>query len=158
MKKKLKKNNFINFSKNFKKINSKNLEELNNVSKNNNFNSRFCLHEKIHDKQQEMIICQKQDLSYPPKKIIKSDQSFLILKGKLLIIIFDNYGKIKDKIILSKNNNIYLRVKKNTFHCDIPLTPFSIHLEIKNCIFNKNINKIAKFKFDQMKVISKLKY
>ena len=59
MEKKLKKNNFINFSKNFKKINSKNLEELNNITKNNNFNSRFCLHEKFHDKQQEMIICQK---------------------------------------------------------------------------------------------------
>jgi cupin fold WbuC family metalloprotein len=158
MKKKLKKNNFITFNNNFKIINLKNLEDLKNVSKNNSFNSRFCLHEKIHDKQQEMIICQKQNLSYPPKKIIKSDQSFLILKGKLLIIIFDNYGRIKNKVILSKDKNMYLRVKKNTFHCDIPLTPYSIHLEIKNCIFNKNTNKVAKFKFDPMKVISQLKY
>ena len=41
-----------------------------------------------------------------------------------------------------------LRVKKNTFHCDIPLSKFAIHYESKNCKFNKFTKKIAKFKFN----------
>ena len=158
MKKKYKKANFIKFNQNFKTINLKDLKNLKRNSKNNNINSRFCLHEQNNDRQQEMIICQKKHLFFPPKKNIKSDQSFFILEGKLLVIIFDNFGKIKKKILLSKNKNLCVRVKKNTYHCDIPLTSISIHLETKNCIFNQNVNKIAKFDFDPKKILKKLKH
>ena len=99
-----------------------------------------------------MIICQKKNNFFPPKKNTVSDQTFFILEGKLLIVIFDKIGNITSKTILSKNSNLMVRVKKNVYHCDIPLSNFAIHLEIKNCIFNNKVNKIAKFKFDMKKI------
>ena len=160
MKKKLKnkfqKAIFLNYKKQIKEVDSKMFLRLLDQCKKNNSNARYCLHKKKNDKQQEMIICQKQNLFFPPKKNTKSDQSFLILYGKLLIIIFDNKGRIISKTILSKNKKIFARVKKDSFHCDIPITPFSIHLETKNCIFNKNVNKIAEFNFDRKKILKRL--
>ena len=156
MKKNFKKNSFVKFEKNSKIISSKDLKILKKNSKKNNINTRYCLHSINGDKHQEMIIYQKKNLFFPPKKNTKSDQSFFIIEGKLLIIIFDNYGKIKKKIILSKNKNLYARIKKNTYNCDIPLTSYSIHLETKNCIFNKNVNKFAKFNFNYKKIINNL--
>ena len=50
-----------------------------------------------------MIIVQTKYNSFPPKKNTKSDQTFfLILKGKLLILTFNNKGKIVSSNILSK--------------------------------------------------------
>ena len=148
---------YLEFESNVKEVNSKMLLKILNSSKKKNMNIRYCLHNKRNDKQQEMVICQKQKLFFPPKKNTKSDQTFLILYGKLLIIIFNSQGKIIKKIILSKNNKIMARVKKNIYHCDIPLTNYSIHLETKNSIFDKNLNKFAKFDFNRDKMLKNLK-
>lgn len=144
---KAKKNIFVGYKNNYKIINWIDINRLIELSKLSKSNSRYCLHNKSNDKHQEMVIVQKKENYFPPKKNTFSDQSFLLLKGKLLIIIFNSEGKIKNKIILSKNN-FYLRVKKNTYHCDIPLTNYSVHLETKNCLFTKKTNKLARFKFN----------
>ena len=148
---------FLKYNSKIKEINSKMIARLLTHCKKNNSNIRYCLHKDKGDKHQEMIICQKQDLFFPPKKNPKSDQTFLILRGKLLLIIFNTNGKIIKKIVLSKSKNISARVKKNVYHCDIPITNFSIHLETKNCLFNKNVNKLAKFNFDRIKILKNLK-
>tara|TARA_B100001057_G_scaffold485295_1_gene564783 strand:+ start:313 stop:786 length:474 start_codon:yes stop_codon:yes gene_type:complete len=121
----------------------------------NHRSARLCLHRNIKDKHQEMIIAQKKFNFFPPKKNTESDQTFLILKGVLLIIIFDYKGNIKKKIKLSNKHNLLARVKKNTFHCDIPISKFSIHLETKNTIFNSKVNKLANFPFQFNKKIIK---
>ena len=103
-----------------------------------------------------MVICQKQKLFFPPKNT-KSDQTFLILYGKLLIIIFNSQGKIiKKNYFIKKIIKLWLG-KKNIYHCDIPLTNYSIHLETKNSIFDKNLNKFAKFDFNRDKMLKNLK-
>ena len=158
MKKKYKKYRiakFLSFKKNTKIII---INDLSKLKKKTNFdleNKRICLHNRKHDKQQEMIICQKKNNFFPPKKNTVSDQSFLILEGKLLIVTFDELGNITSKTLLSKNSNLFIRVKKNTYHCDIPISNTAIHLEIKNCIFNHKVNKIAKFHFDPKKILFK---
>ena len=153
MQRKLKNKNsiFVNYTNNYKNINTTNIKKLIKLSEFSKSNSRYCLHKKTNDKHQEMIIVQKKGKYFPPKKNSLSDQSFLLLKGKLLIIIFSSKGKIKKKIILTKDN-FYLRVKKNTYHCDIPLTNYSIHLETKNCLFTNKTNKLARFKFNYKKI------
>ena len=143
-----KKVNYLSYLNNYKMINKKKLSTIKNFFLKTKENSRICLHQNIDDTHQEMIILQKKHSYFPPKKNIKSDQTFFIIEGQLMVIIFDNKGNIKSKIILSKKNNLMLRVKKNTFHCDIPLSKFAIHYESKNCQFNKFTNKLAKFKFN----------
>lgn len=147
-----KKAKFIFFKNNIKVANVKDIKILKKKLIKNKLNNRLCFHNKNNDKQQEMIVCQKKGMFFPPKKNTVSDQSFLILEGKLLIIIFDKIGKIKKKIILSRNDNIFARIKKNIYHCDIPLTKISIHLETKNCLFDNNTNRLAKFDFDLKKI------
>lgn len=149
---KSKKAKFLTFKKNVKIIKYNDLLKLKKKTDKELQNKRICLHEQTNDRQQEMIICQKKNNFFPPKKNIVSDQTFFILEGKLLIVIFDKIGNITSKTILSKNSNLMVRVKKNVYHCDIPLSNFAIHLEIKNCIFNNKVNKIAKFKFDMKKI------
>ena len=144
---KVKNNIFVDYKNNYKLINWKNIKKLINLTKLTKSNSRYCLHKKNKDKHQEMLIVQKKGKFFPPKKNVFSDQSFLLLKGRLLIIIFSSKGRIKKKIILSKKD-FYLRIKKNTYHCDIPLTNYSVHLETKNCLFTKKTNKLASFKFN----------
>jgi cupin fold WbuC family metalloprotein len=158
MKKKYKKYSkatFLSFEKNVKIINFKDLSKLKKKTIFDCENKRFCLHNQKKDRQQEMIICQKKNNFFPPKKNTISDQSFLILEGKLLIVTFDKFGNITSKILLSKNSNLFARVKKNTYHCDIPMSNIAIHLETKNCIFNNKVNKIAKFHFDPKRILLK---
>lgn len=76
----------------------------------------------------------------------------MIIEGKLMVLTFNSVGKIMSKVILSKNENLITRVKKNIYHCDIPITNYSIHLETKNCKFNKKTNKLAKFNFKLPKI------
>ena len=109
--KKKNKINFLNYNL-FKKIISQ--KHINFLIKNFNkgISSRICLHNNNNDKHQEMIILQKKYNFFPPKKNSKSDQTFLILKGKLLILIFDNKGKIKSKTLLHPKKTLLARVKK----------------------------------------------
>ena len=146
--KKINKASYLKYVKNIKLINLKSLISLNKKILTSNFNQRLCLHKNVKDTHQEMVIIQHKNNFFPPKKNTKSDQTFFILKGKLLILIFNSKGKILSRTILSKKNNLLIRVKKNTYHCDIPLTKIAIHLETKNCKFDKSTNKLAKFKFD----------
>jgi len=106
--------------------------------------ARIILHHKF-PKQQEMIIAQKKHYYFPVKKNTQSDQSFTILIGKLLILIFDKKGRIKQKILLSKKNNLMCRVKKGTYHCDISLSKFAVHLESKSGVFTKKTNSFGDF-------------
>lgn len=143
---------FVNFFKNNKILKKKNLIELKKIFKNSKKNSRICLHKDVNDYHQEMIIIQGKNKFFPPKKNTKSDQTFMIVEGKLMVLTFNSVGKIMSKVILSKNENLMTRVKKNIYHCDIPITNYSIHLETKNCKFNKKTNKLAKFNFKLPKI------
>ena len=102
-------------------------------------------------KKQKLSLSKYKKLTKSWKKNIKSDQTFHIISGKLKIIIFDKIGKIKKKIILSPSTNLYARIKKGVYFCDIAMTDKTLHLETKNCIYNDNTNKLASFKFDEKK-------
>ena len=145
-----KKNYEYNLNKDIKIFNKKEINKI--INKYKKLNSyRICFHKNSSDKHQEMIIYQKKGYYYPPKKNTKSDQTFHIISGKLKIIIFDKIGKIKKKIILSPSTNLYARIKKGVYFCDIAMTDKTLHLETKNCIYNDNTNKFASFKFDEKK-------
>ena len=87
------------------------------------------------------------------KKNLVSDQTFFIISGQLLIVTFDAKGKVKSKIILSKKENLIARIKKNTYHVDIPISNRTIHFETKKSKFDPKNNKFAKFDFNLSSVI-----
>ena len=108
---------------------------------------RVCFHNNISDPHQEMLISQKKLSFYPPKKNISTDQTFLIIKGKLMILIFDSKGKILEKVLLSKKKNYICRVKKNIYHCDVPLSNNTIHYESNNHSFKTRKIRFLKKKY-----------
>jgi cupin fold WbuC family metalloprotein len=151
----LKKNvNFLKNKKAVKLISKKLLDNLTSFSyKTNNRACRICLHNNNNDEHQEMVILQKKYKYFPPKKNLVSDQTFFIISGQLLIVTFDAKGKVKSKIILSKKENLIARIKKNTYHVDIPISNRTIHFETKKSKFDPKNNKFAKFDFNLSSVI-----
>ena len=133
----------MTYNKNFTIVDQKKIKKIKSKLSSKN-SARIILHNR-KSSQQEMLIAQKKYYFYPVKKNIQSDQTFTIISGRLLILIFNNHGKLKKKIFLSKNKNIICRVKKNTYHCDISLSKFSLHLETKHGLFTKKTNYIGNF-------------
>lgn len=60
------------------------------------------------------------------------DETFIILRGKLGIIVFDNDGGISEKILLdAKGDNIGVDLPSRTFHTAISLEEGTIFFEAK---------------------------
>lgn len=137
-----------------KLISKKLLDNLTSFSyKKNDRACRICMHNDNNDEHQEMVILQKKYKYFPPKKNLVSDQTFFIISGKLLIVTFDAKGKVKSKIVLSRKENLVARIKKNTYHADIPISSRTIHFETKKSKFDPKNNKFAKFDFKLSSVI-----
>ena len=82
---------------------------------------------------QESIIATKGYRYFRPHKHpAGKNKTYHILKGKLLIVIFDNEGKIKSRVMLSdkKNGNKIFRLKSNIYSYLIPITKMSIWHEV----------------------------
>ena len=62
-----------------------------------------------------------------PHKHLKKGETYHLIKGKMVCVIFSNSGKIKDaKLILP--NSIF-RTPINTYHTQIPLSNYVIYHE-----------------------------
>lgn len=94
---------------------------------------RFCLHSHENEMLQESIIATKGYRYFRPHKhSTGKNKTYHLLKGEILIVIFDNKGKVKKRVILSdkKNGNIIFRLKSNTYSNLIPITRTSIWHEV----------------------------
>ena len=126
-----------------------------NYFKVNKEDVRICLHQKLSDKNHDMIILQSKNNFYKPHKHIFKTETYHVMHGRILFLIFNNKGNITNKIILNKNE--LFRTPYNTYHTMLPLTRFVIYHESKSgpfvrgkdSIFPKWINK-----FDSKKKIT----
>ena len=109
---------------------------------------RFNFHKNINDEDQLMMIWQKKNYYYPPKKFLDSHKIYILIKGKLNVYIFDHKGNVKQTHYLSKSNNI-CRIKKNVYHADIANTNISIHCEVTNHSFNGRKIKFLSSKYNK---------
>jgi len=127
--------------------------------KKNNSDLRVCLHQNPLDKHHDMIILQQKKNFYKPHKHKSKAETYHMISGKMIVIIFKNDGKIlNSKIIGGKD---VFRVPSNTFHTMIPLTKYVIYHENKNGPFIRKgdsiyPNWINKFP-DQSSLLKKLK-
>ena len=90
---------------------------------------RYIFHKNKKDKDQLMMIWQKKDYYFPPKKFLDSQKLYFLNKGRLNIYIFDAGGKLLQTHKLSKDNPV-CKVKKNVYHADVAKSSYAIHCEV----------------------------
>ena len=105
------------------------------LSKDNFYRINF--HKSNKDVLQVMLMFYKKNFIYPPHYSINKTESFSVIKGKFKIIFYKKNKKIKKSIILEKKNLIY-KLNKNMFHKIIPLSNYSIALEVLDGPYKKN--------------------
>ena len=66
-----------------------------------------------------------------PEKHTYTTESHTIIEGRLLIIIFNDVGNIKEVFELSKNKFHSYRMDTNVYHMSIPLTEQVVYYEAK---------------------------
>ena len=129
---KIKNNKSVNFYS--KKFLYKHLKKF--ISSKENFH-RINIHKSENDIVHIMLMFYKKKFEYPPHYSRNKTESFSVIKGKFKIIFYDKGKKIKKTIILEKKNLIY-KLNKNIFHKIIPLSNYSIALEVLDGPYIKN--------------------
>lgn len=102
---------------------------------------RICLNSSAKNKFHQMIIFQKNTYIPKIKKEVKKDKSFILLKGRQKIRIYNKNKKVIQKIYLNKDNFICW-IPKNTFYDNLSLSKYSIHIESLSGPFYGNKDRV----------------
>ncbi len=116
------------------------IDFLNYFSKKFNQDTRVCFHKNYKDKLQDMILIQHYMNFYKPHKHLNGYDTYNVIDGKLGVVTFNDYGKIKNSLLLKKNN-VY-KTPTNMFHVTIPISKKVIYHEYKSGKFNRKTNCI----------------
>lgn len=112
---------------------------------------RICLHKNSSSIHHDMIILQKKNNFYRPHKHLKKGETYHIIFGSMICLLFNNKGKILKKCFLKKDN--IFRTPVNTFHTMIPTSRYVIYHESKLGPFLKKRDSIFPKWADKMKNI-----
>lgn len=121
---------------------------INDSLKNKLKRSRICTHKKPRSKIHEMFIAILKDSYIKPHKHLTKDESYLLIKGKLEIVIFNEKGRIKEIIYMSstgKHKKLYFKVPKNTMHTIVIKSKYVVIKEVTEGPFNKKNDVFANF-------------
>ena len=152
--------------KNFITIDKKFIDVLKRECSNSEKNmSRLLMHLSTEDNVQEMLICFGKKTLIPPNKSSNKSESLHVIEGKLLLIIFDDNGKVNNKIIMKPygdNESFFIyRFNKCEWHTMIALTDNVVVHEILEGPFAKSENEIPiwipKNRSDLKKFLEKIK-
>jgi len=110
---------------------------------------RICLHKNSSSIHHDMIILQKKKNFYKPHKHLKKGETYHIITGSMICLLFNNKGKIVKKCLIKKNN--IFRTPINTFHTMIPTSNYVIYHESKLGPFLKKGDSIFPKWADQIK-------
>jgi len=104
-----------------------------NVSSRKRMNYNF--HTQLDDPLQRMLNCLEPDTYVQPHKHENPDkvEAFILLKGKILVIEFNNDGQVASHAILEAGTGVYgAEIAPRIFHCIIALEPGSVVYEVKD--------------------------
>ena len=118
---------------------------------------RICLHKNNKSKHHDMIILQQQKNFYKPHKHKLKGETYHIISGSMICIIFKDSGEIQKSFILKKNN--IFRTPINRYHTMIPLSKYVIFHESRTGPFLKSDSNFPNWnkKFENKKNIDILK-
>ena len=111
--------------------------------KSNNFTKqvRICFNSSAKSNLHQMLIVQPSNIENPIKQHPIKDKSYIFLKGKEDINIFNKSGKLIKKIRLNSRNPIVWLPKK-TWHNNISISKYSIHIETISGPFSRKKDRI----------------
>lgn len=144
----------------FPKLSKKDINFLiKKAKKNRKKIIRFCVHKSKKDKIHQMFIVHPKNYLIKPH-CHKQEESMLVIKGIVDVIIFDNFGNIKDTIKMGDSLSgkiFYYKLPKNTFHTLIIKSNNLFFLEIAHGPFKKENMKIPNWSksFDLKSILKK---
>lgn len=95
--------------------------------------ARFCMHLSHDDAIQEMVIALTKKTYIRPHRHPNKTESVHIIEGDLIIVFFDDLGKVEKQIYLSANNKdipFLYRLSTPFWHSVTTLSPFAIFHEV----------------------------
>jgi cupin fold WbuC family metalloprotein len=104
-----------------------------NASPRRRMNYNF--HPQLDDPLQRMLNCLEPETYIQPHKHENPDkcEAFILLKGKVLVVEFDNDGRVSSYALLEAGTGAYgAEIAPRIYHCIIPLAAGSVVYEVKN--------------------------
>lgn len=104
----------------------------------------YNFHEEDSDLLQRMLNAIEPGTYIRPHKHINPDKRevFILLKGIMAVVEFDDYGNTTDYIILDKDKGNYAaEITAGTWHTIISLLPGTIYYEVKDGPYNAATDK-----------------
>ena len=109
---------------------------------------RVCAHHNNEDNLHEMILVLMSGIYVQPHKHIGKTESFHIIEGEMVVILFDDYGVPIESIQMGdfKSGKVfYYRLETETFHSIVPLSETVVFHETTNGPFRKEFTQYAKW-------------
>ena len=121
---------------------------LSKAKKNFSNKARICMHKNLNEKIHDMFIVHLKDCYVRPHKHLKKSECMFIINGEADAIIFDDNGKILQKIELgnySSGKDFFYRINNNTFHMLLIKSEFFIFHENTEGPFKSDETVYAKW-------------
>jgi len=116
------------------------------ASRNKRRRIRLCTHRDIKEKVHEMLIVHPEKAYVQPHKHLKKSESFHLIEGNLLVVIFDSKGTILETIRMGDYQSkhvFYYRLQGELFHMVIPLSNFVVFHEVTSGPFQREDTVLA---------------
>lgn len=123
--------------------------------------ARLCVHKDNSDSLHEMLIFLGRDSYIRPHKHANKSESFHMVEGQLVVIMFDEHGNILRTIFMgeySNNQVFYCRFAGDCFHSVVVLSEFAIFHETTNGPFHPDDTAYASWAPDEKDSEAKSKY
>ena len=117
---------------------------LNDIDKR----ARYCVHKSDSDIVHEMIIAFTKESTIKPHRHSDKCESYYIIEGELDILIFNDKGVVKSKLLLSTDLSkgaYFCRMPMNMWHTVVPKSKFVIIYEVTNGPFIKDSTEYAQW-------------
>ena len=101
---------------------------------------RLCAHPDIQDNLHEMIIVHARDTYVRPHKHISKSESFHVIEGLLLVVVFDDDGSKIEEIPMGdmhSGQTFYYRLPESLYHTVIPQQDFVVFHEVTKGPFER---------------------
>lgn len=121
-------------------FNGKHISFLKKFHKKFKKDVRICLHKNNKSKHHDMIILQQKKNFYKPHKHKKKGETYHIIYGSMICILFTNTGVVQKTCVIKKND--IFRTPINKYHTMMPLSEYVIYHESKPGPFLKKGDSI----------------
>ena len=94
--------------------------------------SRILLHGAIDKLLHEMIIVHRYGTYIRPHINDRSEKSFVMIKGEMMVVLYDKHGSIAEKYLLSAgrdDSNLIIRLNEPIFHTIVVMSEEAVFLE-----------------------------